>query len=303
LTLKSNFLIIIAGPTAVGKTDLCIKIAKKFNTSIISSDSRQFFIEMNIGTAKPDKMELQEAKHHFVNQLSVQEPYDVRRFERDALFLLDRLFERQKCVIMTGGSGLYIDAVCKGFDDIPSVEPGIREELMEIYQVYGLARLQELLSKADPDYFNVVDRENPHRMIRALEVYRGTGKPFSSYREKKVAERPFTIIKIGLERDRAELYARINERMDLMVERGLFEEAASLYHLRHLNALQTVGYSEIFDHIDGKYDREEAIRLMKRNSRRYAKRQMTWFRRDEDYVWFHPSQTDQIISYITDQMA
>jgi len=302
LTLKSNFLIIIAGPTAVGKTDLCIKLAKKFNTSIISSDSRQFFIEMDIGTAKPDIKELQEVKHFFINQLSVQETYDVRKFENDALILLDRLFEDHKCVILTGGSGLYIDAVCKGFDDIPSVDPGIRAELMEIYQVYGLARLQELLFQADPDYYETVDRENPHRLIRALEVYRGTGKPFSSYREKKVADRPFSIIKIGLERERAELYDRINKRMDLMVDRGLFEEAASLYPLRHLNALQTVGYSEIFEHIDGEYGREEAIRLMKRNSRRYAKRQMTWFRRDDDYTWFHPSQTDQIISFITDQM-
>ena len=303
MTLKSNFLIIIAGPTAVGKTDLCIKLAKKFNTSIISSDSRQFFIEMDIGTAKPNEKEMQEAKHHFVNQLSIHQPYDVRKFENETLSLLDRLFEDNNCVIMTGGSGLYIDAVCKGFDDIPTVDPAIREELMEIYRTFGLSRIQELLSVADPEYYEVVDRENPHRLIRALEVFRGTGKPFSSFREKKVADRPFTVIKIGLERDREELYDRINERMDLMIERGLFEEAAELYPFRHLNALQTVGYTEIFDHIAGKYDREEAIRLMKRNSRRYAKRQMTWFRRDEDYVWFHPSQTDRIIGFITDQIV
>jgi len=294
---------VIAGPTAVGKTDLCIKLAKKFNTSIISSDSRQFFVEMNIGTAKPDASELKAAKHYFVNSRSIKDPYDVRKYEIDAIALLDRLFEKHRCVIMTGGSGLYIDAVCQGLDDIPQVDPHIREELNGIYQVSGIGRLQELLSQADPEYFNIVDKDNPHRLIRALEVYRGTGKPFSSYREKKVVDRPFSVIKIGLHRDREELYSRINDRMDLMIEQGLFEEAQSLYPMRDLNALQTVGYSEIFDFLDGKYDREEAIRLLKRNSRRYAKRQMTWFRRDERFVWFHPSQTDQIIQFITDQMG
>jgi len=303
LTLKSNFLIVIAGPTAVGKTDLCIKLAKKFNTSIISSDSRQFFIEMDIGTAKPDQNELQEATHHLVNHLSIHDSYDVRKFENEALTLLERLFQEQNCVIMTGGSGLYIDAVCQGFDDIPAVDPGIREDLMEVYRAFGLGRLQDLLRQADPDYYEVVDRDNPHRLIRGLEVFRGTGRPFSSFREKKVVDRPFSIIKIALERDRAELYDRINRRMDLMVERGLFEEAGALYPLRHLNALQTVGYTEIFDHIEGKYDRDEAIRLMKRNSRRYAKRQMTWFRRDDGYTWFHPSQTEQIMKFITHQMV
>ena len=303
MTTKTNFLIIIAGPTAVGKTDLCIKLAKKFNTSIISSDSRQFFEEMNIGTAKPTHRELNDAKHYFVNHLSISEPYDVRRFEHDALNLLDLLFEDHTCVIMTGGSGLYIDAVCQGFDDIPQVDPQIREELNEIYQTFGIVRLQELLIDADPEYFDIVDKNNPHRLIRALEVYRGTGKAFSSFREKKVADRDFSIIKIGLHRDREELYSRINERMDLMIEQGLFEEARDLYPFKDLNALQTVGYSEIFEYMDGKYDRDEAIRLLKRNSRRYAKRQMTWFRRDPSYTWFHPSQTDQIIKFIDDQMG
>lgn len=303
MTLKTNFLIVIAGPTAVGKTDLCIKIAKKFKTSIISSDSRQFFVEMDIGTAKPNAQELNTAKHYFVNQLSIHDHYDVRKFENDALSLLDQLFENHNCVVMTGGSGLYIDAVCQGFDDIPEVDTRIREELNEIYQTFGIGRLQELLSQADPIYFETVDKNNPHRLIRALEVYKGTGKPFSSYREKKVVDRPFNIIKIGLQRERDELYSRINERMDLMIKQGLIEEARQLYPYRNLNALQTVGYTEIFGYLEGKYDLDEAIRLLKRNSRRYAKRQMTWFRRDEEYVWFHPSQTDQIMSFITDQMG
>jgi len=303
LTIKTNFLIVIAGPTAVGKTDLCIKLAKKFNTSIISSDSRQFFREMNIGTAKPNEKELKEVKHYFVNQLSIHDSYDVRKFEIDALKLLEQLFENQKCVIMTGGSGLYIDAVCQGFDEIPAVDPQIRDDLNEIYQTFGIDHLKELLFHADPEYFDTVDQNNPHRLIRALEVYRGTGKPFSSYREKKLIERPFTVLKIGLQRDREELYSRINERMDQMIGQGLFEEANDLFSLKELNALQTVGYTEIFGYLEGKHDRDEAIRLLKRNSRRYAKRQMTWFRRDEAYTWFHPSQTDQIIDFISDQIG
>ena len=303
MTRKKKNLIIIAGPTAVGKTDMCIKIAKKFNTSIISSDSRQFFVEMDIGTAKPSANELLEADHHFINHRSILEPYDVRSFERDALKLLDKLFEKNDSVIMTGGSGLYIDAVCKGFDDIPAVDTEIREELNQLYQSAGIGRLKELLAEADPEYFEVVDRNNPHRLIRALEVFRGTGNPFSSYRKKSIAERPFSIIKIGLERDRAELYERINQRMDQMIADGLFEEAMELFPLRHLNALQTVGYTEIFGHLEGQYDREEAIRLLKRNSRRYAKRQMTWFRRDEDFTWFHPSRINEIIDCINNQMT
>nr|WP_051720176.1 tRNA (adenosine(37)-N6)-dimethylallyltransferase MiaA [Anditalea andensis] len=303
LTHKTNFLIVIAGPTAVGKTDLCIKLAKKFNTSILSSDSRQFFKEMNIGTAKPTVSELMEAKHYFIDHLSIHDPYDVRIFEKETLQLLENLFKNHKCVIMTGGSGLYIDAVCQGFDEMPDIDPLIREELNRLYRTSGIESLQRLLSEVDPEYFETVDKNNPHRLIRALEVFRGTGKPFSSFREKKRVDRPFKIIKIALYRDRAELYARIDMRMDQMIAQGLFEEARELFAFKDLNALQTVGYKEIFDFIEGRYDLEEAIRLLKRNSRRYAKRQMTWFRRDESYVWFHPSQNDQIIGFIADQIG
>ncbi|KEO72370.1 tRNA (adenosine(37)-N6)-dimethylallyltransferase MiaA [Anditalea andensis] len=303
MTHKTNFLIVIAGPTAVGKTDLCIKLAKKFNTSILSSDSRQFFKEMNIGTAKPTVSELMEAKHYFIDHLSIHDPYDVRIFEKETLQLLENLFKNHKCVIMTGGSGLYIDAVCQGFDEMPDIDPLIREELNRLYRTSGIESLQRLLSEVDPEYFETVDKNNPHRLIRALEVFRGTGKPFSSFREKKRVDRPFKIIKIALYRDRAELYARIDMRMDQMIAQGLFEEARELFAFKDLNALQTVGYKEIFDFIEGRYDLEEAIRLLKRNSRRYAKRQMTWFRRDESYVWFHPSQNDQIIGFIADQIG
>jgi tRNA dimethylallyltransferase len=303
LVNRNNILLVISGPTAVGKSDLCIKLAKKFNTSIISSDSRQFFKEMNIGTAKPTEEELALVPHFFINSLSVYEGYDVHKFETEVLDMLNWLFKMRSLVIMTGGSGLYIDAVTKGLDDIPPVEEGIREELNELYNREGIVILQKKLSKADPHYYKKVDLQNPQRLIRALEVTMGTGKPYSSYRINNRPKRPFRVIKIGLNRDREELYGRINERMDEMIKQGLFEEAASLYHLRHLNALQTVGYKEIFGFMEGKYDREEAIRLLKRNSRRYAKRQLTWLKRDEEYAWFHPEQAEEITKYIVGQMA
>ncbi|WP_114752170.1 tRNA (adenosine(37)-N6)-dimethylallyltransferase MiaA [Pleomorphovibrio marinus] len=298
-----NILLVISGPTAVGKSDLCIKLAKKFNTSIISSDSRQFFKEMNIGTSKPSEEELAKVPHFFINSLSIFEGYDVRKFETDVINMLNWLFKMRRMVIMTGGSGLYIDAVTKGLDEIPAVEEVVREELNVLYRQEGIGVLQQKLSALDPEYYEKVDLQNPQRLIRALEVTIGTGKPYSSYRLEKRASRPFSVIKIGLERDREELYQRVNERMDAMIEMGLFEEAASLFHLRHLNALQTVGYKEIFDYMAGKYDKEEAIRLLKRNSRRYAKRQLTWLRRDGEYTWFRPDEEDIITSFIVDQMA
>lgn len=299
---KNNHLLIIAGPTAVGKTDLCIKLAKKFNTVIISSDSRQFFKETNLGTAKPSMREMSDVPHYFVNNLSIFDDYDVRKFEKEALELLERFFKENEIVIMTGGSGLYIDAVCSGFDDMPSIDPEIRISLNLLYQQRGIGALQEKLAKLDPEYYQQVDRQNPQRLIRACEVCLGTGRPFSSFRVKSKAERPFNIIKVGLEREREELYERIDRRMDLMIAAGLFEEAESLYPHRHLNALQTVGYTEIFGYLDGKYDKEEAIRLLKRNSRRYAKRQMTWFRRDAGYEWFAPEDLEGIYKYVRAQM-
>jgi tRNA dimethylallyltransferase len=303
LSNTSKFLIVVAGPTAVGKTDLCIKIAKKFNTTIISSDSRQFFREMKIGTAKPTPAEQKEVRHHFVDNLSVKEDYDVRKFEQDALLLLNELFTGHRYVVMTGGSGLYVDAVCNGFDEMPEVPAGVREELNNLYHREGLAKLQQMVQEADPVYYGQVDLQNPQRLIRALEVCQGTGIPFSAFRKKTKTERPFKIIKIGLERDRQELYDRINLRMDQMIAEGLFEEAAELFSQRHLNALQTVGYSEIFRYMEGEYDKDEAIRLLKRNSRRYAKRQMTWFKKDPEMVWFHPSKVEAIIEHIEDQSA
>ncbi|AFL85879.1 tRNA isopentenyltransferase MiaA [Belliella baltica DSM 15883] len=300
---QNKYLIVIAGPTGVGKTDLCINLAKIFNTEIISSDSRQFFRETDLGTAKPTNLQLKKAPHHFINSLSIHDNYDVKQFENDVLNLLEDRFQIHELIIMTGGSGLYIDAVCNGLDEIPEIDPAIREKVIEEYQLKGLGFLQEEVSKIDPLYFESVDKNNPQRLMRALEVFLGTGKPFSSFRQKKRAKRNFQIIKIGLERAREELYKRIDLRMDLMVQEGLFDEAKSLFTFRHLNALQTVGYSEIFRYLEGEYDQEEAVRLLKRNSRRYAKRQLTWFKKDPEWTWFHPEQLEEIKSFVQNQIA
>lgn len=299
---KKNLLLIV-GPTAVGKTDLCLKLAKKFKTEIISCDSRQFYREMNLGTAKPSSSEFLEVRHHLINSLSIEEAYDVRMFEKDALNVLNIIFQQNNVAIMTGGSGLFADAVTDGLDEIPAVDPKIRKQLIKEFDENGLEWLQLELDKVDPSYYAQVDRQNPQRIMRALEVYRGTGLKFSSFRVKNKAIRPFQVIKVGLERPREELYSRIDFRMDQMIAGGLFEESESLYSKRHLNALQTVGYSEIFGFLEGKYDREEAIRLLKRNSRRYAKRQMTWFRRDEAIRWFHPDQVQDILDWIATQIG
>ncbi|WP_111669474.1 tRNA (adenosine(37)-N6)-dimethylallyltransferase MiaA [Algoriphagus litoralis] len=298
-----KFLILVVGPTAVGKTDLCLKLAKKFKTEIVSCDSRQFYREMNLGTAKPSSEELREVRHHLINSLSIEEEYDVRKFEKDALQVLHQIFQKTPVAIMTGGSGLFADVVTAGLDEIPGVDPQIRQQLIQAYEEKGLEWLQEELAKVDPDYFSEVDRQNPQRLIRALEVCRGTGQKFSSFRIKKKVSRSFEVIKIGLDRPREELYQRIDMRMDQMIAAGLFDEADALFGKHHLNALQTVGYSEIFEFMEGKYDREEAIRLLKRNSRRYAKRQLTWFRRDEEIRWFHPDQGQEILDWIANQMG
>lgn len=293
----------IAGPTAVGKTELCLNLAKKFNTDIISSDSRQFFKETNLGTAKPSDMQLREVPHHFINTLSIHEDYDVKEFEKDALSLIDSIFQKNDIILMTGGSGLYIDAVCNGFDDMPQIDPATRKKIIDEYEINGLDFLKGEVKRHDPEYFDIVDQNNPQRLIRAIEVFRGTGRPFSSFRNKKKVERYFGIIKIGLERERAELYQRIDSRMDLMIQKGLFEEADSLLLYSDLNALQTVGYTEIFGFLRGKYDKIEAIRLLKRNSRRYAKRQLTWFKRDPKMTWFHPDQIEDVMAFISSQIA
>jgi tRNA dimethylallyltransferase len=290
--------LVIAGPTAVGKTEICLNLAKIFKTEIISSDSRQFYMETEVGTAKPSSNELEEVKHHFVNSLSIFDTYDVRKFEFETIELLEKLFAKHDVVIMTGGSGLYIDAICYGFDEIPKVDSSIREQLISDYKEKGIQNLQSRLKNLDPVYFGEVDIHNPQRLMRALEVCIGTGKPYSTFRKKKKNIRPFNNILIGLERNREELYDRIEKRMDIMVANGIFEEAEKLFPYRHLNALQTVGYSEIFGFLEGRYDKVEAVRLLKRNSRRYAKRQMTWFKKNSEMTWFHPSDLQGILALV-----
>lgn len=258
---------------------------------------------MNLGTAKPSPKELDSVPHHFINSLSILEDYDVRKFEKDALKLLDQLFAKHETVIMTGGSGLFADAVVDGMDEIPEIDPQIREEIIKEFEEKGLPFLQAEIARLDPVYFEQVDKQNPQRLMRALEVCRGTGKPFSSFRVKAKQTRNFKTIKVGLELDRAELYERIDRRMDQMIVAGLFDEADALFGKRHLNALQTVGYSEIFGFLEGKYGKEEAIRLLKRNSRRYAKRQLTWFMRDGSITWFRPSQEKEILKFLKNQIG
>ena len=291
-------LIVIAGPTAVGKTSMAIQLAKIFRTEIVSADSRQFFRELTIGTAKPSEEELRQVRHHFINTLSIDQDYDAAQYGRDALLIIHEILKQKDAVILCGGSGLYIKAVCEGFDDIPEVPDGIRESLINEYSAHGITILQQKMKEIDPDYFNIIDQQNPHRLIRALEVKIATGSSISSFRKQNKLQHDFDIIKIGLELPREELYARIDQRMDMMIEQGLFQEAEQLYPHKHHHALQTVGYQEIFDFMDGVYDRLEAIRLLKRNSRRYAKRQLTWFKRDLEVKWFHPEQTDQVVEWI-----
>jgi tRNA dimethylallyltransferase len=295
---KHKYLLVVTGPTAVGKTALCIELAKYFQTEIVSADSRQFFKEMSIGTAKPTEDELAQVRHHFVGNLSIEQYYSAGNFEKDALALLEALFKEKDIVLLTGGSGMYINAVCEGFDELPDVPVEIRNQLNDELEEKGLTFLTQKLEQLDPDYYRQVDLSNPQRVIRALEVCQATGKPYSSFRRSSVQERPFYIIKVGLERGRQQLYDRINERVDVMIDQGLFGEVKGLYPYRNHNALQTVGYKEIFDYMDGAYEKEEAIRLLKRNTRRYAKRQLTWFKRDNQFKWFHPSQKEEIIQYV-----
>jgi len=295
---KDKYLIVVIGPTAVGKTATCIRLAHHFQCEIVSADSRQFYQELEIGTAKPSTDELAMATHHFINSHSIKDDISAGQYEKMALAKIEELFNNQDKVILTGGSGLYINAITDGMADIPAVDPSIRKELNERLEKEGLSVLVAELKALDPDYYNKVDKENPHRIIRALEICMGTGKPFSFYRKPGRKERPFEIVKIGLTRDREELYERINQRMDIMIGQGLFEEAKRMMPYKSHNALQTVGYKEIFDYLEGAYDKEEAIRLLKRNSRRYAKRQMTWFGKDEKIHWFHPKDEDKIIEFI-----
>ncbi|GAB2785974.1 tRNA dimethylallyltransferase [Hymenobacter luteus] len=287
-------LLVITGPTAVGKTELCVRLARQLGTEIVSADSRQFFRELTIGTAKPTPAEMQGVPHHFINSHSITEEYNAGRFEQDALALLTQLFQRHRVVILTGGSGLYLQAVTEGLDELPAVPPEVRQQLRTELEAHGLQPLVAELARLDPVAHARLDRQNPQRVLRALEISRGTGRPFSSFHGGKSAERPFRPVKIALTREREELYRRIDERMDQMLAAGLEEEARGLYPHRHHNALQTVGYQELFGYFEGHYDYAEAVRLLKRNSRRYAKRQLTWLRRDAEYQWFHPEEVQRV---------
>ena len=302
LKMESKTLICIVGPTAVGKTSVAIKLAGWLGCEIISADSRQFYKEMELGTAKPTLDELRTVPHHFINNLSIEENYDVGLFEKQVLEKLNDIFKTYNTALMVGGSGMFVDTVCYGLDQFPNVPEQVRLGLNQELQEKGIEALQKELKETDPEYFEIVDVQNPQRITRALEVIRFTGKKFSSFRKGERAKRPFSIIKIGLEMERSVLYERIDNRMDLMIDTGLFEEAESLIDYRNHNALQTVGYKEIFPFLDGDYNKEEAIRLLKRNSRRYAKRQLTWFKRDSEIQWFSPDQEDQIKTFIRNQL-
>ena len=298
-----NTLIVLLGPTGVGKTDLSIDIARHLQTEIISCDSRQLFKEIRIGTAVPENKYLQQVPHHMIQNLSVEDEYNAGKFEYDVLNLLEKLFQKYNTVLMTGGSMLYIDAVCKGIDDLPTVDKELRKQLLDRFHHDGIDPLRLELKRVDPDYYNQVDLKNPKRILHALEIYYMTGKPYSSLRKEEAKMRHFDIVKIGLNRDRTELYDRINRRVELMIKEGLVEETRSVYEKRHLNPLNTVGYKELFAHFDGELTLEEAIERIQANSRKYARKQLTWFRRDESIRWFHPDDKEQVLNYIDERLS
>ncbi|MGV3604510.1 MAG: tRNA (adenosine(37)-N6)-dimethylallyltransferase MiaA [Dyadobacter fermentans] len=297
-----KYLVTVAGPTAVGKTALAIQLANDLRTEIISADSRQFFRELSIGTAKPTPEELAQAPHHFVDSHSISEAYSAGDFERDALALLDTLFQKHNVVVMTGGSGFYVKAVLEGLDELPAPLPGLRESLTRQLEEQGLAVLQEQIREIDPDFAATPEIANPQRVVRALEVFHTSGTPISHFKLKNTRQRQFQPINIALDRDRAELYRRIDERMDIMLQEGLVEEAKSVIAYREHHALKTVGYREVYSYLDGEYDEQEMVRLLKQNSRRYAKRQLTWFRHQGNFEWFHPGDYDRILEYVREQM-
>ena len=297
----SSTLIILLGPTGVGKTELSLRIAERLGAPIISSDSRQLYRDLPIGTAAPTAAEQARVKHYMVGTLSLEDYYSASQFESDVLSLLTLLYKDTSSVVMTGGSMMYIDAVVKGIDDIPTVPPEIREALWKEYEKDGLAPILEELRKADPVHYEQVDKQNYKRVIHAVEICRQTGKPYSSFRTNIRKPRPFQILQIGLRRDREELYDRINRRVDAMIADGLVEEARRVYPFRHLNSLNTVGYKELFQYFDGTWTLDEAIEKIKRNTRVYARKQMTWFKRNPDIVWFHPDEEEAVFRYISAQ--
>ena len=292
-------LIVIVGPTGVGKTALCLDLAQRLDTVIINADSRQIYEEIPIGTAAPTKDELDRVKHFFVGNLHIGDYYNAAMFENDVLKLLDKLFTEKNAVIMSGGSMMYVDAVCNGIDDIPNVNGHVRKQVKEDYEKYGLTAMCRLLERLDSEYYAIVDKNNPKRVIHAVEICISTGKTYTSFRTSTRKKRPFNIIKIGLIRERDELYRRIDMRVDKMVEAGLIDEARRMYPHKGLNALNTVGYKELFNHFDGLYSLNEAVFRIKCDTHKYCRKQLTWFKRDKDIRWFSPDNVEEIINYVT----
>lgn len=293
-----NSLIVLLGPTGVGKTELSLQLAEQFGSPIISADSRQLYKDLPIGTAAPTEEQQKRVKHYLVGTLALTDYYSASQFEQDCLALLANLFNTHSTLVLTGGSMMYIDAVCKGIDDIPTISPAIREALYAQYEKEGLAPILDELKRKDPEHYEFVDRMNYKRVIHAVEVCRMTGKTYTSFRTKTAKERPFKIIKIGLTREREELCERINRRVDEMLQEGLLDEVRKVYSYRHLNSLNTVGYKELFHYLDGEWSFEFAVEKIKRNSRVYARKQMTWFKRDSEIAWFHPDNKDAILNHI-----
>lgn len=291
-------LIVLIGPTGVGKTDLSIRIAEKYNSPIISADSRQLYSELKIGTAAPSEEYLKRIKHYFVGTLKLTDYYSAAQYESDVMELLDALFKNHDTILLTGGSMMYIDAICKGIDDIPTVDNETRRMMMEKYENEGLERLCSELKLLDPEYYSIVDLKNPKRVIHALEICYMTGKTYTSFRTGNKKQRPFNILKIGLSRDRDELYERINRRVDIMISEGLIDEVKSVYKYKELNSLNTVGYKEIIQYLDGNWTLDYAIDKIKQNSRIYSRKQMTWFKRDNEINWFNPDNEEDIMEFI-----
>ena len=295
-------LVVLLGPTGVGKTEISLRLAGFLHSPILSADSRQLYKDLPIGTAAPTPEEQRQIKHYFVGNLQLTDDYSASQFEQDAIALLDELFQTHEVVLMTGGSMLYIDAVCKGIDEIPTIDKALRADLKDLYQREGIDPIRQQLKLLDPEFYDQVDLQNHKRVIHALEVCLMAGKPYSSLRTDKAKLRPFRILKVGLQRDREELFKRINCRMDRMMEQGFLEEAYSVYHLRNLNALNTVGYKEFFKYFSGEWTREFTIGKIKQNTRIYSRKQMTWFKRDKEIHWFHPDQWVEIEKWISSEI-
>jgi len=303
MEMKENTLIIIIGPTGIGKTKLGIFLAQKLDTEIISADSRQFYKELKIGTAVPSEDEMKLVKHHFIGNKSIHDYYNASSFEIEVIDLLTKRFKEKNQLILLGGSGMYVDAVCHGIDDLPEIDMGIRNQLIKKYEKEGIESLRFELKKLDPDYYAITDLRNSKRLLKALEITMMTGQPYSTFRKKVVKQRDFSIIKIGLNTERHVLYQKIEQRVDKMIADGLVEEVRQFHQYKNLNSLNTVGYKELFPYFDGEYSLERAIELIKRNSRRYAKRQLSWFNRDKEISWFKPDEKEKILNFVQENCS